>query len=472
MYDRETALQTLFGQNPQHDSSMNDIESEEQITTERMTEHNPDVELEVFTDGASAHDIVQGGNGTCFYLGGLMCVAEHQKFIKKLVVHYSVELGVYGIMFYSNEWTYVIIDDYNVYCSGERVFSGSVDQKEIWVSLLEKAYAKLHGSYDMVDGGFGTDAIIDLTGGIPVEVDKNNWEEFHDAVQSGYYCFACFLCNVEGTDKEQTEEGLIPGHIYSVLNTLEYDDVRLVNVRNPHGGGEWQGDYCDGSDLWTDELKEAAGHQDEEDGSFWMTHDDFVTWFGLESVRLFDKDYHFTKLWGESCCDFSRDSEEETEKYDNIYSEGYFLLTLHDSADVAFCLSQTDMKKQPDWDTKRNDLFALGFTVLKFEEDAEDIIGAYCAGEFEVVLDTKDLADSRDVALADILQPGNYALIPRFDFAGCQYSVRAFTNAGSYDFEYYFPDEDVRDEVDEEDGEDEGGEGEGDAEDEVSEDEE
>jgi hypothetical protein len=40
--------------------------------------------------------------------------------------------------------------------------SGNVG--ETWVPLIEKAYAKFHGDYASLDGGFLSDAIEDLTG--------------------------------------------------------------------------------------------------------------------------------------------------------------------------------------------------------------------------------------------------------------------------------------------------------------------
>ena len=39
---------------------------------------------------------------------------------------------------------------------------------ELWVLLLEKAFAKIYGSYQMLEGGFTKDSLNDLTGA-PVE---------------------------------------------------------------------------------------------------------------------------------------------------------------------------------------------------------------------------------------------------------------------------------------------------------------
>jgi hypothetical protein len=41
------------------------------------------------------------------------------------------------------------------------------DTHEFWLSILEKAYAKLHGSYEVCDAGFMNDALVDLTGAAP-----------------------------------------------------------------------------------------------------------------------------------------------------------------------------------------------------------------------------------------------------------------------------------------------------------------
>jgi calpain-15 len=49
-----------------------------------------------------------------------------------------------------------------------------------------------------------------------------------------------------------TEEGgLVPGHAYSVIQVKEAFGNKLLNLRNPWGTFEWNGDWGDNSTKWT-----------------------------------------------------------------------------------------------------------------------------------------------------------------------------------------------------------------------------
>ena len=43
-------------------------------------------------------------------------------------------------------------------------FARSGTEEETWVPLIEKAYAKLHGNYESLIGGYSSEAVEDLTG--------------------------------------------------------------------------------------------------------------------------------------------------------------------------------------------------------------------------------------------------------------------------------------------------------------------
>jgi len=56
-----------------------------------------------------------------------------------------------------------------------------------------------------------------------------------------------------GGSKRQSSKGVVGGHAYAVLRTWESEDgaLKLVKLRNPWGDTEWEGDWSDGSKLWT-----------------------------------------------------------------------------------------------------------------------------------------------------------------------------------------------------------------------------
>jgi len=102
------------------------------------------------------------------------------------------------------------------------------------------------------------------------------------------------------------QKGIVKGHAYTIFTAREVQDangdkIRLIKLRNPWGTDEWVGDWCDSSSLWTDELKEEVGfEEDEDDGIFWMDFNDFKTIFGQWMVNKYLKDAKFNYQMMES----------------------------------------------------------------------------------------------------------------------------------------------------------------------------
>lgn len=80
------------------------------------------------------------------------------------------EFGLFVCVFYKDcALRYVIIDDrIPVFAnSGKVVFAQCKDPNELWVPLIEKAYAKLHGCYKALIGGYVHFGLADMTGFAP-----------------------------------------------------------------------------------------------------------------------------------------------------------------------------------------------------------------------------------------------------------------------------------------------------------------
>ena len=60
------------------------------------------------------------------------------------------------------------------------------DPQEFWVPLIEKAYAKLHGNYEILNEGQIVEALVDMTGGVAEKYDLSK-PEIKNAVDSGQF---------------------------------------------------------------------------------------------------------------------------------------------------------------------------------------------------------------------------------------------------------------------------------------------
>ena len=114
------------------------------------------------------NDICQGQLGNCYFLSAVSALAEFPERIKKCFVTRNFNFaGKYRVKLHINGQlrTYILDDFFATNAkTGRWQFSYS-KEGEIWVQLLEKAWAKANGTYAKTIGGFTGEALTALTGG-------------------------------------------------------------------------------------------------------------------------------------------------------------------------------------------------------------------------------------------------------------------------------------------------------------------
>lgn len=124
------------------------------------------LEPNVFYETIEPNDVRPGVLGDEWFLSSAALLAERPALIERLFITKEINsTGIYKLRLCKNgEWVTVTVDDFfPCYPDGEPVFA-KCHGNELWVLLLEKAYAKLHGNYYLLRGGFAHEALLDLTG--------------------------------------------------------------------------------------------------------------------------------------------------------------------------------------------------------------------------------------------------------------------------------------------------------------------
>lgn len=276
---------------------------------------------------------------------------------------------------------------------GEALYFSHCKSNETWLPLIEKAYAKAHGDYASIEGGFASEAIEDLTGGVGVVInpedimDKDQfWREQLSQVNEKYL--------FGGGSKPTATKGFIGGHAYAVLKAWEEGDLRLLKLRNPWGEVEWEGDWSDGSKLWTAEMMTKLDHTFGDDGVFWISYKDFLKHFpSINRVRLFNKDWQVAQRWTSVNVPWTVD-----------YLDTKFQFTTTEKCPVVIVLSQPDDRYF--YGLRGRFLFSLHFRVYKEgDEDGRWIVRSMHNSGNETIFTRSVSAEIED------LEPGTYNVV-------------------------------------------------------------
>ncbi|KEF60594.1 uncharacterized protein A1O9_02155 [Exophiala aquamarina CBS 119918] len=400
-------------------------------------------EPQFYVGKASFDDILQGSVGDCWFLAALSALSCNPHFIERVCVYQDQTVGVYGFVFHRDgEWHQCIIDDklflrapaydesgdvvlgqYGVRRANQEgqyqelfqrgsqalYFAQCRNQNETWVSLLEKAYAKVHGDYASISGGQTGEAIEDLTGGVTTEIYTSNildleyfWTK-ELSRNSKDFVFSCAVArwrewrpyhSANEKVREERRAGIISQHAYAILDTYEGHGQRLVKIRNPWGRKEWTGAWSDGSKEWDSEWMTRLNHQFGDDGIFWMTYKDMVSKYKyIDRTRIFGPEWHVAQQWMTVQVPWSTLD----------YQTNHFSIDVPKDTEAVIVLSQLDDRYFKGLQGKYN--FTLQFRVQKEDEDEDEYI-ARSKMNYELV---------RSVNVEVPLQKGIYTVLVKVE---------------------------------------------------------
>ncbi|XP_017705548.1 PREDICTED: calpain-13 [Rhinopithecus bieti] len=244
-------------------------------------------------DGISRFDIQQGGAGDCWFLAALGSLTQNPQYMQKILKVQSFSqpyAGIFHFRFWQcGQWVEVVIDDRLPVQGDECLFvHPRYKNQEFWPCLLEKAYAKLLGSYSNLHYGFLEDALVDLTGGVLTNIHLHSSPmDLVNTVKTATKAGSLITCATpsgKSTDTAQAmENGLVSLHAYTVTGAEQIQYRRgweeIISLWNPWGWGEteWKGRWSDGSQEWeeTRDLRKNQLYKKQKDGEFWMSCQDF-----------------------------------------------------------------------------------------------------------------------------------------------------------------------------------------------------
>ena len=236
--------------------------------------------------------IKQGQIGNCYFIAVLVAISRKPDFVIKLF-HPLLDLntGSVCILFQSlGKFIPIIIDTLIPFNnkSNQPTFSKPKSLNDSpWFCLIEKAFAKLFGGYSHIVGRNASVNYIKFFGFFPESLKFTQIPLNYFDILNQLKLNNCFLTSfIENKSQEQLikSKGLVYNHAYAILDLKKVENKLFIQLRNPWGNFEWNGDYSDKSNLWNSKLKQELDYLNNDDGRFWMLWNDFIKFFTSISV--------------------------------------------------------------------------------------------------------------------------------------------------------------------------------------------
>jgi len=376
------------------------------------------IEPQIFYKLIEPTDIQPGCLGNIWFLSAVAALAERPALIERLIQtkEYN-EKGIYKVRLCKNgEWREVILDDYfPCYPNGGPMFAKS-QGVEMWMLLIEKAYAKLHGGYKTLTGGSPHEALADLTG-CPTTSFSFKDDKVKDMIESGkfwdlikHFQEEGYIVQVAMPPQDMWTEhpdprpgdnvGVLPGHSYSIVAAKEAKGQKLFQIRNPFGRFIWNGDWSYQSGMWNQETIQAfKPDMSGEDGTFWMSYQDLVFNFAsLDVCRV--RNWDEVRVRGR----FLRYADSANATNEVVVSKWFYVVDVPTKSHLFLTLNQED--ERIEGVLPRRPYIDAGLAVLKMDKE-----------QGSELLFFKDFTIGRSANVELILEPGSYIVVPRT--SGC-----------------------------------------------------
>ncbi|XP_068730617.1 calpain-B-like isoform X1 [Montipora capricornis] len=407
-----------------------------------------ETEPKFFAKGVSRTDIAQGRMLNCWFVAAVASLTDTEElFYAVCPTDQSFDQGSYCGMFRFNfwrfgEWVEVIIDDFLPTHNGKLYYARSSDPNEFWSALLEKAYAKVCGSYEAMGLGRISEALQDFTGGVIEMINlQSPPPDLYKVLTKAHERHSLMGASIETTSKDVQKSlpnGLITGHAYSITSVAKVNlpyfrgipEAKLIRLRNPHGNSaEWRGPWSDRSDEWnllSAEERKRLNLVFDDDGEFWMTMEDFQTNFTRIEICMLTADSILEpderKSWK---------IRREKGRWQTDASAGgcrNFIDTFHINPQIRIHLQDPDEDDDEDHcsivvslmriDRKRtpaNDKPPIGFAIYKVPDDMKDDQNRFDRRFFETtkaLVMTNSFTKLREISCRYSLPQGEYVIIP------------------------------------------------------------
>ncbi|XP_054578720.1 calpain-10 isoform X2 [Eptesicus fuscus] len=258
----------------------------------------------LFPDNPQEGQVKQGLLGDCWFLCACAALQKSRHLLDQVFLpgqpswldqtyrgSFTCRVWQFG------RWVEVTIDDRLPCLAGRLCFSRCQREDVFWLPLLEKVYAKVHGSYEHLWAGQVADALVDLTGGLAErwnlknlassssQQDGSGSSELKTCWQLLSLKERCLIsCSVFSPRAGARELGEFHAFIVSDLRELRGQagqSILLLRIQNPWGRRCWQGPWREGGEGWTqvDPVDSAELLSQLQEGEFWVEEEEFLREF-------------------------------------------------------------------------------------------------------------------------------------------------------------------------------------------------